>query len=113
MVTSSVAEARVFRAVADPTRRAILARLREGRLSVQDVARNFRMSRPAISRHLRVLRSAELVSEEREGSFRLYQLNPERIRLIEDWVEQFRPMWAHTLLQLKSHVERRARQPKD
>src|SRR6478672_5979917 len=70
----------VFNAVADPTRRAILDRLRQGSAPVTELASGFRVSRPAISKHLKVLRSARLVRERKEGRQRIYQLEPERMK---------------------------------
>ena len=70
------AEADVFRAIADPTRRAMLDRLRAGPAPVNALASDFRQSRPAISKHLRVLREARLVTEQRSGRQRVYELQP-------------------------------------
>ena len=83
----------VFLAIADPTRRAILDRLRRGPSPVNELASGFRVSRPAISKHLRVLRSARLVRERREGRQRIYQLEPERIQEIAKWAEEYRRFW--------------------
>ncbi|HEU4878860.1 MAG TPA: metalloregulator ArsR/SmtB family transcription factor, partial [Gemmatimonadaceae bacterium] len=83
----------VFLAVADPTRRAILDRLRRGPSPVNELASGFRVSRPAISKHLRILRSARLVREKREGRQRIYQLEPERIQEIAKWAEEYRRIW--------------------
>lgn len=83
----------VFLAVADPTRRAILDRLRRGPAPVNELASGFRVSRPAISKHLRILRGARLVRERREGRQRIYQLEPERIQEIAKWAEEYRRLW--------------------
>src|SRR2546430_17352188 len=80
----------VFRAIADPTRRAILDRLRAGPTPVNALAADFRQSRPAISKHLRVLRQASLVSEERRGRERLYQLEPKPLQQVAGWIEGYR-----------------------
>ena len=96
----------VFNAVSDPTRRAILDRLRRGPAPVNELASGFRVSRPAISKHLRVLRSARLVREKREGRQRIYQLEPSRIQEIAKWAEQYRELWQHSLANLKRHLER-------
>jgi DNA-binding transcriptional ArsR family regulator len=95
----------VFNAVADPTRRAILDRLRRGGVPVMELAQGFRISRPAVSKHLRVLRDARLVSERREGRNRIYQLTPDPLKNIEAWMESYRVLWERNLANLKRHVE--------
>ena len=99
----------VFHAVADVTRRAILDKLRAGAKPVQDIARDFRVSRPAISKHLRVLHEAKLVTERREGRKRLYRLNPEPLRAVDEWLHGYRELWMTNLLNLKKHVEEKER----
>jgi DNA-binding transcriptional ArsR family regulator len=95
-----------FQAVADGVRRNILERLRDGGQSAGDIAGHFEISWPAISRHLRILKEAGLVSERREGRTRLYTLNRERIRdLVGSWVAAFDAMWAENLRSLKRYVE--------
>src|SRR5436190_4678546 len=83
----------VFRAIADPTRRAILDRLRGGPTPVNALAADFRQSRPAISKHLRVLREAQLVTEQRVGRERLYRLEPRALQRVAGWVEGYRGFW--------------------
>ena len=95
----------VFLAVADPTRRAILDRLRRGPSPVNELASGFRVSRPAISKHLRILRSARLVHEKREGRQRIYQLEADRIQEIAKWSEAYRVFWQHSLTNLKHRLE--------
>src|SRR5215813_1086822 len=95
----------VFRAIADPTRRAILDRLRAGPSPVNALADDFRQSRPAISKHLRVLRQARLVSEQRAGRERLYQLQPGPLRQVAGWVEGYRAFWQVSLNNLKQYLE--------
>lgn len=95
----------VFRAIADPTRREILALLRGRRLTVNDIAGNFRTSRPAISRHLRLLRSVGLVRTEREGTARICRLDPEPLRIVDTWLTDYRQFWQQSLQSLKRHVE--------
>jgi DNA-binding transcriptional ArsR family regulator len=94
-----------FSALADPTRRAVLDLLRRGSLPAGAIARAFPVSRPAISRHLRLLRSAHLVRERREGRRRLYQLNPEPLRAVDSWLEHYRSFWQMSLAGLKTFVE--------
>ncbi len=100
------AYADVFRAVADPTRRAILDRLRAGPTPVNALAQDFRHSRPAISKHLRVLRQARLVSETRVGRERLYQLQPAPLQQMAGWIEGYRAFWLTNLTQLKRYLEK-------
>ncbi len=81
----------VFRAIADPTRRRLLEALRGGPLSVNRLAEAFPVSRPAISKHLRCLREAGLVSEERRGRRRIYRLQALALAEVRGWVEGFAP----------------------
>ena len=94
-----------FQALADPTRRAVLDLLRRGALPAGEIAREFPVSRPAISKHLRLLRRARLVEERREGRHRLYRLNAEPLRGVEEWLEQYRVFWQTSLTGLKAFVE--------
>jgi DNA-binding transcriptional ArsR family regulator len=95
----------VFRSIADPTRRAILDRLRGGPAPVNALAAEFRQSRPAISKHLRVLRNAELVAETRSGRERIYELRPRPLQAVVAWVEGYRAFWLTSLSQLKAYLE--------
>lgn len=99
------ADADVFRAIADPTRRAILDRLREGGAPVHELALGFHMTRPAISKHLRILRAAELVRERKLGRENVYELQPTPLRDVSAWLEGYRAMWQHNLDALKRYVE--------
>jgi len=99
------AHADVFHAIADPTRRAILDRLRAGPAPVNALASDFKQSRPAVSKHLRVLRLARLVTEERAGRERLYQLRPIALQQIAGWLDGYRTFWLVNLDRLKRHVE--------
>ena len=83
----AAAHADVYHAVADPTRRAILDRLRRGGAPVTELAAGFRMSRPAVSKHLGVLRRARLVRERREGRQRIYQVTPAPLEAVAQWVD--------------------------
>ena len=94
-----------FQALADPTRRAVLDLLRRGRQPAGHIAQAFPISRPAISKHLRLLRSAHLVLEHREGRNRVYQLNPEPLRAVDSWLEHYRSFWSANLANLKAFVE--------
>jgi len=108
-VTYSTTPARTteatFQALADPTRRAVLDLLRRGSQPAGQIASAFPVSRPAISKHLRLLRRAHLVREHREGRHRVYQLNPEPLRAVDSWIEQYRTFWAVSLTNLKTFVE--------
>jgi len=94
-----------FHALADPTRRAVLDLLRQGVQPAGQIARAFPVSRPAISKHLRLLRRAHLVHEKREGRHRLYQLNPEPLKSVDSWLEHYRVFWQANLSSLKAFVE--------
>lgn len=100
-----VARDAAFGALADPTRRAVLDLLRAGRRPAGEIARAFPVSRPAISKHLGILRRAHLVEERREGRHRLYQLNPAPLMAVDSWLEQYRSFWAASLENLKDFVE--------
>jgi DNA-binding transcriptional ArsR family regulator len=97
-----------YLAIADPTRRAILDRLRTGDAPVAQIAAGFAMTRPAVSRHLRVLRDARLVRERRggeDGRQRVYQLTPAPLREVARWAEGYQMFWQDNLSRLKRHVE--------
>jgi DNA-binding transcriptional ArsR family regulator len=104
MVTYSTAA--VFQALADPTRRALLDRLRrQGSQAAGEIARAFPVSRPAISRHLRLLRRARLVEERRQGRHRFYRVNPQPLQAVDRWLEDYRAYWSGKLASLKAFVE--------
>jgi DNA-binding transcriptional ArsR family regulator len=94
-----------FQALADPTRRAVLDLLRGGSQPAGTIANAFPISRPAISKHLRLLRRAHLVSEQRRGRHRVYQLNPEPLRAVDTWLDRYRDFWKLNLSNLKTFVE--------
>lgn len=95
----------VFGAVADPTRREILDILSRCERSAGELAQRFPISRPAVSRHLRVLRNAGLVTESRRAQSRVYALNPEPLAEVEEWVNKYRVFWGARLHSLKQFVE--------
>jgi DNA-binding transcriptional ArsR family regulator len=95
----------VFRAIADPTRRAILDRLRAGPANAGALAANFRSSRPAISKHLRVLREARLIVDRRVGRERVYTVDPVPLQSVVGWLEGYRAFWQTSLNQLKRNLE--------
>ncbi|HEX3159241.1 MAG TPA: metalloregulator ArsR/SmtB family transcription factor [Gemmatimonadaceae bacterium] len=97
-----------FHAVADATRRALLDRLRLGDAPVAELASGFRMSRPAVSRHLRILRDARLVRERRSGTDgrqRVYQLTAAPLREVAQWTAAYQAFWPANLASLKRHLE--------
>src|SRR6202047_1874687 len=94
-----------FHALSDPTRRAVLDLLRGGSQPAGQIAQAFPVSRPAISKHLRLLRRAHLVQERREGRHRFYQLNPGALRAVDSWLSQYRIFWQMSLTSLKAFVE--------
>ena len=95
----------VFRAIADPTRRAILDRLRAGPAAVTVLAADFDQSRPAISKHLLVLERAGLVAAQRAGRTRVYRIRPEPLTRVAGWVEGYRALWLNNLENLKRYLE--------
>jgi DNA-binding transcriptional ArsR family regulator len=95
----------IFRAIADPTRREILGLLRRHKHTVNELAGNFRASRPAISKHLRLLRRVGLVVTKSEGTARICQLNAEPLRVVDHWLRDYQEFWAHSLQSLKHYVE--------
>ena len=93
-----------FAALADPTRRAILARLAQGEASVKDLAAPFDMSQPAISKHLRVLERAGLIEQGRQAQWRPRRLGPEPLRDVADWVDQYRRHWEESFERLDAYL---------
>jgi len=93
-----------FAALADPTRRAILARLATGETSVTELAEPFEMSLPAISKHLKVLEHAGLIARSREAQWRPCRLAPKPLREVADWVEQYRRFWEERFDRLEDYL---------
>jgi DNA-binding transcriptional ArsR family regulator len=96
----------IFAALADPTRRAILARLAEGDATVNELAQPFPISLPAVSRHLKVLEQAGLISRSRSAQWRSSSLNAEPLREATDWMERYRHFWDVNLDRLDAHLKR-------
>ena len=96
----------VFRAIADPTRREILRLLRDDRLTVGEIAGNFRTSRPAISKHLRLLRTAGLVVSHKDGTARICDLNAKPLRAVSAWLHGYEAFWEESMRSLKMYVEK-------
>ena len=96
---------RTFAALADPTRRAILARLAKGEATVNELAAPFAISLPAISRHLKVLEGARLIERERDRQFQRCRLAPHALRDAADWIEFYRDFWTQSLDRLEAHLK--------
>jgi DNA-binding transcriptional ArsR family regulator len=96
----------VFTALADPTRRAILVRLAEGEATVGVLSRPFEISAPAISRHLKVLEQAELITNERRGKERVCRLRPDTLAKAKDWLDFSRRFWGASLERLDQHLKK-------
>ena len=98
-----------FAALADPTRRAILARLAEGEASVSEVAQPFleAMSLPAVTKHLKVLERAGLITKGRSAQWRPCRLNPDGLKDAADWMEQYRVYWEESLDRLGDYLKKR------
>lgn len=94
-----------FAALADPTRRAILARLALGETSVGDLVKPFPISGPAISRHLRVLENARLIERKVDAQWRICRLHPPGLRVADDWLSQYREFWEQSLDRLVEVIE--------
>ena len=96
---------RTFAALADPTRRAILARLASGECAVGELAKPFDMSGPAVSRHLKVLEGAGLIARNRSAQFRPSRLRTERLTEATDWMETCRETWEARMDRLDAHLK--------
>jgi DNA-binding transcriptional ArsR family regulator len=94
-----------FAALADPTRRAILARLASGECSVTELAEPFEMSMPAVSKHLRVLERAGLIARGREAQYRPCRIDAGPIKAVSEWAEEYRAIWEQRLDRLESYLE--------
>ncbi len=101
-----------FAALADPTRRAILERLAGGEATVNELAAPFAISLPAISRHLKVLRRANLVVQERDAQHRRCRLNPAALAEAEEWLTFYKKFWNESFDRLAEHLEQ-PRKPKE
>ena len=99
-----------FRAIADPTRRQILNLLRGGPQTVGELASNFRTSRPAISKHLRLLRSAGLVNTQKAGAAHICRLNAQPLHAVSLWLREYEAFWGESLYGLKQYIEEREKQ---
>jgi DNA-binding transcriptional ArsR family regulator len=96
----------VFAAIGDPTRRKVLDMLTESPLAAGQIAASFRVSRPAISQHLHVLRRAKLVAVQKRGREHIYRLNPEPLQDVYDWVEHYKAFWTVKMTALGEYLDR-------
>jgi DNA-binding transcriptional ArsR family regulator len=101
---------KALEALADPTRRTIVELLAEQELSAGQLAARFETSRPAISRHLRVLREQGLVQARAEGRRRLYSLDPEPLAELDEWLSRYRKFWTNRLDALGVELQRRRKE---
>jgi len=95
-----------YAALADPTRRAILARLALGEATVGEIAEPFPISGPAISRHLKVLEGAALIARERRGQHFVCRLNPEGLKTAQEWLDHYRAFWTGAFDRLDAHLKK-------
>lgn len=95
-----------FQALADPTRRAILERLSKGTATVSELAKPFDMSGPAITKHLKVLERAGLITKEKEAQWRPCKLNGTPLKMANDWVEQYRQFWEESFDRLEEYLNK-------
>ena len=105
-----------FAALADPTRRAILAQLTLGESSVNQLAEPFNISLPAISRHLKVLENARLITRGRDAQWRPCKLNPEQLKSVDEWLNDYRRFWEESFDRLDDYLQKlkaNKKQPKE
>ncbi len=95
-----------FAALADPTRRAILARLALGETSVSELAQPFAMSLPAVSKHLKVLENAGLITRGREAQWRPARIEPEAFKEVDSWLDRYRQLWEERFDRLDAYLKR-------
>jgi DNA-binding transcriptional ArsR family regulator len=100
-----------YAALADPTRRAILARLAQGEATVGEIAQPFPISGPAISRHLKVLEEAELITRTRRSQKFVCSLNPQGLKSAQEWLDDYRVFWTSAFDRLNEHLSRNPHRP--
>jgi DNA-binding transcriptional ArsR family regulator len=106
MGNATVAEDRVFQALADPSRRAILKALTRGEAAVKDLTARFDISQPAVSQHLATLKDAGLVSGRREGRCVYYRVDPRGMKPLVDWIAHYRAFWTEHVARLERLLEK-------
>jgi len=104
---------RVFAALSDPTRRAILARLARGPATVNELAAPFSMSLPAVSRHLKVLRGAGLITRSRDAQWRPCQLEPRALQGVDEWLATYRRFWSGSFDRMEAYLARLKASPQE
>ena len=97
---------KIFYSLADPGRRSILRMLSENEMTVNSIAEKFNISRPAVSKHLKILYNSNLVKQRQSGRERYYRLNPQPLNEIYKWLEYFDKFWDKKLNSLKNHIEK-------
>jgi DNA-binding transcriptional ArsR family regulator len=95
-----------YAALADPTRRAILARLALGEANVREIAEPFPISAPAISRHLKVLEDAALIARRKQGQTHILSLNPAGLKSAQEWLDHYRAFWSGAFDRLDAHLRK-------
>ena len=103
----------VFNAIAEPRRREIIDLLAHGESGVNDMARRLRIPQPAVSKHLGVLRSVRLVSVNKRGRSRMYRLNAQELKPVNDWIKNYERFWTHQISRIKERAEAKAQQLKE
>lgn len=106
MNAASVAEDRIFHALADPSRRAIFEALTRSEAAVKDLTDRFDISQPAVSQHLRTLKNAGLVERRREGRCMIYRVDPRGMRPLVHWIAHYRAFWTERIDRLDELLER-------
>jgi DNA-binding transcriptional ArsR family regulator len=112
MPNQSIALNRVFQALADPTRRAVLERLSNGPAPMSELAQPFRMALPSFSQHLDVLENCGLVRSRKKGRVRTYQLAPKPLKAAESWMVEQRAIWETRINQLENYLNGLKEQPR-
>ena len=105
MVSAAVIEDRIFKALADPSRRAIFASLTRGEAAVMDLTARFDISQPAVSQHLAALKGAGLVNARREGRCVYYRVEPRGMKPLIDWIAHYRAFWTEHAARLEKLLE--------
>lgn len=96
---------RIFQALSDPTRRAILRQVAEGERTVTDIAKPHELTFAAVSKHLKVLEAARLIDRRKDGSFQMIRLNPQALKNANEWLRHYRQFWETRLSSLKDLLE--------
>jgi DNA-binding transcriptional ArsR family regulator len=106
MRAAAAVEDRIFQALADPSRRAVLESLSHGELAVKDLTARFQISQPAVSQHLAALKAAGLVAGRREGRCVYYRIRPRGIKPLVDWIAHYRVFWTEHVARLERLLEK-------